>query len=94
MNKEDFNAWYGHPITGEVLKYLKDYARELAKIQATTDYGAQPSDVVARIQAQTYGMCSVLEDIADISLLDNINNFYDKDEVENEEIQRAGSTPD
>lgn len=87
MNKEDFSAWRSHPITGEVFKYFKDYADELAKIQATTDYQAQPSDVVARIQAQTYGMCSVLDDIVQPNFCEDIIGFYKIDEKEDEEIQ-------
>lgn len=93
MNKEDFSAWRSHPITGEVFRYFQDYANELARLQATTDYQAQPSDVVARVQAQTYGMCSVLEDIVDPDFCDDITNFY-KIEAENEEVQQAGNTPD
>lgn len=92
MNKEDYSAWRGHPITRKMFQYYDDFATEIGKIQATTDHGGKSSDEVARIQAQTYGMCSVYNDLIDLTA-DDINNFY-KIEVEDEEIQQAGSTPD
>ena len=92
MNEEDYSAWRGHPITREMFRYYKDYAAEIGRIHATEDYGGKSSDEVARIQAQTYGMCSVYEDLVELTA-DDINNFY-KIEAENEEIQQAGNTPD
>jgi len=93
MNREDFSAWRNHPITEQVFKYLKEDAAELAKNLATTNFGNQPSDLVAREQAQTYGVCKTVEEVTDINLYESISNFY-KPEEEDEEIQQTGNTPD
>lgn len=85
MNAEDLDAWRANAVTKQVFQYMRDYANEIAKIQATTDHGDKPSDEVARIQAQTYGMCSVIEDLIGIDA-EMVNNFYEKEE-ENEEVQ-------
>ena len=84
MKQDDLDAWRNSVVTRQVLQYLTDYSAKLERNLATTDYGQSPSDVVARIQAQTYGMCSVIEDLISIDA-EMVNNFYEKEE-ENEEV--------
>jgi len=94
MNKEDLDGWKNHPVTQEVFKYLEDYSKELAQNLATENFGDSPSDAVARAQAQTFGMCSALNEIATIDF-DQVADFYHiETEEEDEELQQTGGTPD
>ena len=75
MKKDEYDSWRCHGITQDLFQYMRDYSAELAQNLVATDYGSRPSDEVARIQAQTYGMCSVLEDIINLTAGDKVHLF-------------------
>lgn len=87
MNKEDFSAWRSHPITREIFRYLEDDSTEIALDLATKDYGDQPSDIVARRQAEACGKLSVYRDIMRSDFCDYITSFNKIDGEEDEKVQ-------
>lgn len=84
MNKEDLNSWRHNPTTVAVIKYLDDYAMELARNLATKDFGNLSASEVAREQAQIFGMCSAFSDIANLEFED-VDRFYNPEKEEKDE---------